>query len=213
MPPNRPKIYHITHLENLAQMVDGVIWSDAERLRRKLDCKIVGMSEIKRRRLEELQVECHPGSMVGDYVPFYFCFRSVMLYLLHKGNHPDLSYREGQTPIVHLEADLHNVVDWADSRQRPWAFSKTNAGAKYTRFFNKLDILPELNWQAIAATDWRDSMTKEAKQAEFLLYQEFPWAMVERIGVISDTMSSKVKSLLDAASYQPSLAVQPDWYY
>ena len=66
MPPNRPKIYHITHLENLAQMVDGVIWSDAERLRRKLDCKIVGMSEIKRRRLEELQVECHPGSMVGD---------------------------------------------------------------------------------------------------------------------------------------------------
>ena len=136
-----------------------------------------------------------------------------MLYLLHKGNHPDLSYREGQTPIVHLEADLQNVVDWADSRQRPWAFSKTNAGAKYTRFFNKLDILPELNWQAIAATDWRDSMTKEAKQAEFLLYQDFPWAMVERIGVISDTMSSKVKSLLDAASYKPSLAVQPDWYY
>ena len=81
MPPNRPKIYHITHLENLPQMVDGVIWSDAERLRRKLDCKIVGMSEIKRRRLEELQVECHPGSMVGDYVPFYFCFRSVMLHL------------------------------------------------------------------------------------------------------------------------------------
>ncbi len=159
-------------------MLDGVIWSDAQRLGRNLDCKIVGMSEIKRRRREELEVECHPGTMVGDYVPFYFCFRSVMLYLLHKGNHPDLSYREGQTPIVHLEADLYDVIDWADFRRRPWAFSKTNAGAGYTRFFSRLDILPELNWQAIAATDWRDSMAKESKQAEFLLHQEFPWTMV-----------------------------------
>jgi hypothetical protein len=37
---------------------------------------VVGMSEIKRRRLEALDVDCHPGSKVGEYVPFYFCPRN-----------------------------------------------------------------------------------------------------------------------------------------
>ena len=65
MIPDRPKIYHITHMENLPQIVDGVLWSDAERVRRQLNCKIVGMSEIKRRRMEELEVDCHHGTKVG----------------------------------------------------------------------------------------------------------------------------------------------------
>ena len=108
--PKDPKIYHITHLDNLPQIVDSVLWSDAERIRRALNRTVVGMSEIKRRRLEELEVECHPGTKVGEYVPFYFCPRSIMLFLLYRGNHPDLTYRGGQSPIVHLEADLRAGV-------------------------------------------------------------------------------------------------------
>src|SRR5579863_2076137 len=92
MPPETPKIYHITHMENLPRIVDNVLWSDAERIRRGLNCTIVGMSEIKRHRLEELEVDCHPGTKVGEYVPFYFCPRSIMLFLLYRGNHPDLTY-------------------------------------------------------------------------------------------------------------------------
>jgi len=53
-------------------------------------------------------VKCHPGTKVGQYVPFYFCPRSIMLYILHRGNHPDLDYREGQGPILHLQADSRN---------------------------------------------------------------------------------------------------------
>ncbi len=114
VPPKNPKIYHITHLENLPQIVDNVLWSDAERIRRGLNCTIVGMSEIKRRRREELEVNCNVGTKVGEYVPLYLCPRSIMLFLLHRGNHPDLTYRGGQRPIVHLEADLRTVVEWAD---------------------------------------------------------------------------------------------------
>ena len=71
------------------------------------------MSGIKRRRLEDLEVYCHPGTKVGDYVPFYFCPRSVMLFVIHRANHPELTYREGQGPIVHLEADLPSVIQRA----------------------------------------------------------------------------------------------------
>ena len=55
-----------------------------------------------------------------------------MLFLLHKGNHVDLTDRGGQRPIVHLEADLRTVVEWADSIERRWAFGNRNAGARYS---------------------------------------------------------------------------------
>ena len=173
MVPTNPKIYHITHLENLGQIIDGGLWSDAERIRRGLACTIVGMKEIKRRRLEELEVDCHPATRVGEYVPFYFCPRSIMLYLLHVGNHPDVSYRGGQRLIVHLEVDLHSVVRWANREGIRWAFSNSNAGARYAAFSNEVDRLSELDWDAIAATDWKAAMVRERKQAEFLLERFF----------------------------------------
>ena len=212
-PPKSPKIYHITHLENLAQIVDNVLWSDAERIRRSLNCTMVGMSEIKRRRLEELEVDCHCGTKVGQYVPFYFCFRSIMLYILHKGNSPGLTYQGGQRPIIHLEADLNASLQWARASRKRWAFSRGNAGAYYTRFFDKTELLELLDWRAIEATVWRDPDVKEGKQAEFLVEDCFPWTLVERIGAIDEKIGEQVREVVSGAKHQPEIAVKPDWYY
>ena len=207
-----PKIYHITHVDNLEQIVQcGVLWSDAERVSRSLHCEIVGMSEIKRRRLEELSVSCHPGTFVGEYVPFYFCSRSIMLYILHMGNHPDITYRGGQSPIIHLMADLHAVVAWAGENGVRWAFSDRNAGTRYTHFFSSLDALNKVNWEAVQSTDFRDSRIKDGKQAEFLVYESFPWAHVERIGVGNASMKSKVEKILLDAGHQPLVTVESEW--
>ncbi|MFS8889637.1 DUF4433 domain-containing protein, partial [Synechococcus sp. R55.2] len=139
----------------------------------------MGMSKIKQRRIKELEVSCHPGTKVGDYVPFYFCPRSIMLYVIHCANHPELTYRGGQTRIVHLEADLHRVIAWADHNQVRWAFSLSNAGARYAEFRSQPDCLGELDWNAIVARDFRDPDIKERKQAEFLVHRYFPLDLVE----------------------------------
>lgn len=211
--PERPKIYHITHLDNLSKIVDDVLWSDAERIRRGLECTIVGMNEIKRRRLEELFVDCYPDTRVGDYVPFYFCPRSIMLYLLYMGNHPDLTYHGGQRPILHLQADLDAVLEWASAGGRRWVFSKGNAGARYAEFFNDPAQLDRLNWEAIAANDWRNRDVQEGKLAEFLVEQSFPWELIERIGVMDVEVSQQVATLISGADHQPTVAVERSWYY
>ena len=212
--PANLKIYHITHLRNLPQIVKtGMLWSDAKRIELGIECRIVGMSQIKQRRLHEIDVDCHAGSKVGDYVPFYFCPRSIMLYILHMGNHPDLDYNEGQRPMVHLKADLHAVVDWATRRGRRWAFSDRNAGTYYANFYADLAQLDQLNWAAVNATDFRDPTIKDGKKAEFLLHESFPWELVEEIGVCDTKRAEAVAGAIEGAAHLPPVRVKRRWYF
>jgi hypothetical protein len=212
-PPPRPKLYHITHVNNIAGIVsDGRLLSDAAMIARGGPAQAIGMSAIKRRRVEQLEVDCHPGTKVGDYVPFYFCPRSVMLYVIHRANHPDLTYRSGQEPIVHLEADLYSVVRWAEENHRRWAFTLSNAGAYYTECRSRLDELDQLDWQAISATDFRDPDVKERKQAEMLVHGDFPLTLIERLGVRTQAIGTKVAQAL-GGGYQPQIDVLPQWYF
>lgn len=212
--PAQPKVYHITHVDNLAAIIrEDVLLSDTTMLERGGPSVTIGMSAIKKRRVEEIAVSCHPGTKVGDYVPFYFCPRSVMLYLIHRANHQDLSYRGGQGPIVHLEADLHEVVEWAERKDRRWAFSLSNAGSYYVEIRADLDQIDEINWAAVAETDFRSSDVKEGKQAEFLVHESFPWKLVRRIGVISAEMKARAEASLARATHQPSVEIHSNWYY
>jgi hypothetical protein len=210
--PARPKIYHIVHVDNLASIVaDGCLWSDSVMAQRQ-GGTVIGMGSIKQRRLG-LPVSCHQGTNVGGYVPFYFCPRSIMLFVIHCANHPELAYRGGQQPIVHLEADLHHVVQWAQENGRRWAFSLSNAGAVYTQFRTGLNRLRDINWDAVAATDFRPADVKEAKQAEFLLQESFPWQLVELIGVHSQGIATRVSIAMQGMAHRPGIEVRRDWYY
>jgi hypothetical protein len=212
-PPEQPKIYHITHVDNLPNILaQQCLLSDAAMIARGGANATIGMSTIKARRLN-LPISCLESVQVGDCVPFYFCPRSVMLYLISCNNHPDLVYRGGQGPIIHLEADLHEVVAYAQAQQQPWAFSLSNAGAFYSEFRASLEHLHEINWQAVQATDFRSAAIKEGKQAEFLLHSPFPWSLVQRVGVRSHTIKDKVQDMLNRAVHRPPLELTPHWYY
>jgi hypothetical protein len=211
--PARPCIYHITHVDNLPSIIqDGGLWSDAKIIERGGSSASISMGKIKERRLK-LQVKCHAGDFVGNYVPFYFCPRSVMLYVIHCGNHPELGYRNGQGPIVHFEADLHAVVKWAESTGVRWAFSLSNASAYYTEFRNRWDQLTEVDWTGVAATDFRNPDVKEGKQAEFLVREVFPWHLVQRIGVQSTAVQTRALRTVANAVHRPAVEVRPDWYF
>jgi ssDNA thymidine ADP-ribosyltransferase, DarT len=212
-PPRQPKIYHITHVDNLSAILGHKkLLSDAEMVKGGGPKKMIGMSRIKKRRLEELEVDCHSGHMVGEFVPFYFCPRSVMLFLIYRRN-PELQCQEGQGPIVHLEADLHKVVDWAGERDRKWAFSLSNAGAYYTEFRDKLPKLNEINWPAVANNDFRTAAVKEGKQAEFLVYKSFPWKLVDRIGVLNNAVAQQAGRAIEDAGHYPKIEIMRDWYF
>lgn len=212
--PASPKLYHITHLNNLPAMIEGgMIWSDAKRIEMGLNCNEIGMNTIKARRLNEIEVDCHAGTKVGQFTPFYFCPRSVMLYIIYANNHPDLTYRGGQNPIVHLEFDLQNVVNWANQNNRNWAFSDRNAGAYVASFYNNLQNLDKINWNAVRSSDFTNSQIKEGKQAEFLIQDYMPFSLIEKIGVINSDMHQQVLQIINGSAITPQIAVERNWYF
>lgn len=202
--PAQVLIYHITDVANLPNIVsDDGLHSDAVMTRK--DPTVIGYSHIKQRRLTEIRVPCCNNRFVGEFVPFYFCPRSPMLYTINIG-------KTGRTPgcqatIIHLVSNVGTAVGLG----RGWAISDGNAGARYTSFDTNLSALDWLDWTAIRAGDWR-GRTHE-KSAEFLVEDFFPWSCVQQIGCHNSAVAQQVKALIHNHSHQPSVDVQPTWYY
>lgn len=134
-----------------------------------------------------------------------------MLYVIFRADHPELGYRGGQGPIVHLEADLRQAVDWAEANDRRWAFTPSNAGASYFEDYDDLRQLRNLAWEAIQALDWRGR--QEGKQAEFLVEGSFPWEIVSGVGVHSPRIANRVLQAIQGSSHRPPVEIKPGWYY
>jgi hypothetical protein len=110
--------------------------------------------------------------VLGDYVPFNFCYRSVMLYAL-RGGHQD--YAGGQDPVVHIVSSVQRAL----ALNRPWAFTDRHADLGYAQHFDSLAKLNETDWGVIPLTFWAASDdTMEKRQAEFLVHQMFSWSAV-----------------------------------
>lgn len=216
--PQDPKIYHIVHLDRLASILgDGGLLSDAVIAGRPAAGTTIGMSNIKQRRLNELMLKSRHGLRVGACVPFYFCPRSVMLYVIHQANHPELAYKGGQGPILHFEASLNEAVAWANANNKRWAFTLSNAGSRYFEDRADLAKLSDINWDAVQTNNWGGAgvsgLVKEGKQAEFLVEESFPWSLVSRIGVRSLQVHNQVADILRNSAHKPDVQIMPGWYY
>lgn len=134
-----------------------------------------------------------------------------MLYMFYKNNHPEITYRGGQGPIIHLVADLQKVVQWATKNGRRWVLTDSSAGSFYFNDYADLNQLDQIDWHAINETSW--SGCREQKQAEFLMEHSFPWQLVEFIGVYSPAIYQQVVSALPVGGHQPRVEIKQEWYY
>lgn len=198
-------VSHITHIDNLASIIrQDCLWSDAKRIELSLVNQNIGYSHIKARRLQR-PVNVAAGGMIGEYVPFNFCPRSVMLYVIHRG-HSD--FADGQERVLHLISD----TDTVRSNNQHCFFTDIHADLAYAEQIDDFSRISELDIQRIINEKyWQDF--KEEKQAEFLAYEFVQWQAIRRIGVRSQAIADEVHVLLQSARHKPVVEVRPEWYY
>ncbi|MDO7084466.1 DUF4433 domain-containing protein [Pseudocolwellia sp. AS88] len=157
------KISHITHVSNLASIIEqDCLWSDYKRIELGLVNQNIGYNHIKQRRLVR-PVSVAAGGTIGQYVPFNFCPRSVMLYVIHC-RHDD--FQEGQERVLHLISD----IDTIKLTNENCFFTDIHADLDYAEQIDDFTRINELNIQRIINERyWQDF--KEEKQAEFLAFE------------------------------------------
>jgi hypothetical protein len=204
---DRP-IYHITHMQNLPSILAaGRLWSDAQRVELSLDTVNIGYSHIKERRRRR-RAATATGGMLGDYVPFNFCKRSVMLYVIHRDSVD--GYDGGQEPVVHLVSSVGRAIQSG----RPWAFTDRHAELAYAKYFESIADEGEVDWSVMTFRYWAESdETKEKRQAEFLLHDWCPFDVFQEIGVMSQEVADQVTAMLQNTGFSPRVTVQRSWYY
>jgi ssDNA thymidine ADP-ribosyltransferase, DarT len=198
-------LYHITDVSNLFHIVaGGCLLSDSGLA--TVVHQVIGYGNIKLRRMTQYRVPCCANRFVGEFVPFYYCPRSPMLYTVNKGN---TGRPAGcQSDIVHLVSSVAAAL----KLNRPWAISDVNAGAGYAVFSNDLDALETLDWNAIGSRQWQGKMS--AKQAEFLVLDRFEWSSISAIGCHNASTVDKVTAMLaQHPGPHPQVLVESSWYY
>ena len=198
-------VSHITHIDNLASILQHeCLWSDAKRIELGLVNQNIGYSHIKDRRLVR-PVNVAAKGTIGQYVPFNFCPRSVMLFVIHKG-HQD--FKGGQDRVLHLISN----TDTIRLTNEHCFFTDIHADLDYAEQIDDFDRLAELDINRIINDKyWTDF--KEEKQAEFLAFESVQWESIHQIGVKSQDIADEVNVLLQDAQHKPEVVVRSNWYY
>jgi hypothetical protein len=209
--PRQPKIYHITHIDNLHSIVAAEgLWCDARRVEYGFAHRNIAYRHIKESRMAR-PVPVSAQGTLADYVPFYFAPRSPMLYAINKGLVKDCP--DGQKPVLHLVAS----VEAATTCGRQWCFTDRHAVLGIAKFHDDHDDLDEIDWPLMQSKFWHnidaDPTRKERRQAEFLVYQSFPWSCIHKIGVYNKGIAQTVETIISQAAHKPDVCVEPKWYY
>lgn len=211
--PDPTPIFRFVHVDNLEVVLrrEGLYApnhtpNDGEAFR------TIHNTEIQEKR-KQRTIPYGPGGVIHDYVPFYFGYLSPMLLQLKTNRVP--GYDEGQAPLIYLVSSAQAV---AASGCR-FVFSNGHGIAVFTRWFDDLGRLDEVDWDMVNQRYWSDNVNdmdrQRRKQAEFLVYQSCPWMVIGEIVVVNQAAKTCVESILarfNRALHRP-VNVRRGWYY
>lgn len=208
---NKSKIYHITHIDNLFSIIDTNGLKSLHSLeQQEINYQNIAHATIQSQR-NSYDVPCGPKKTLHDYIPFYFAPRSPMLYSIHKG-YVD-GYDDGQEQVIHLCSKIETVYQ----TKRLFVFTDGHAIMYNSQFYDDLVDLDKIDWNIMEERYWantdEDPDRKRRRQAEFLVYEFFPWKLITHIGVMTTQIQEKVAQIVRTSSHQPNIQVHPNWYY
>lgn len=212
-PPRNPRILRLVHLDSLSTLLARQGLHAASFLPDDgLPYRSIHDAEIQTAR-HACPIPCGPGGVITDYVPFYFGHRSPMLYRLHTGW--VRGYDEGQRPLLYLVSRVGAI----QQAHLPFVFSDGHGLARFSRWFDDLEQLDQVDWEATYASYWADDESdrdrERRKQAEFLIHRTCPWSVIQGIVVIDQQIEQRVEEIFSGhpSELQRKVVVYPQWYY
>ncbi len=134
------------------------------------------------------------------------------------------SFWSGLTPTASLVSAvcsiyLQTTVEAVIGAGRRFVFSDGHGIAAFTHWFDDVTRLDQVDWEMVYQRYWRDEVSdmdrQRRKQAEFLIHEFCPWALVEEIAVLNTTAKTRVETIMNEfdVAHRKLVNVRPGWYY
>ena len=187
-------IYRMVHVSNLEFIFRNGMWSKNSGVIDP-DFVPIGNSDVIKTRIEYNIKVAPPGGMLSDYVPFYFAGHSPMLYNIITG-YGDVT-RYMQKDIAFIVCGVHRLIDIGAE----WCFTDGHAIKAITKYYNSLDDIGKLDWNAIRSTYWNNTETdmdrQRKKMSEFLVRNHVPVETIRFVVVHNEETKAFVESLCE----------------
>lgn len=202
-------IWRIVHINNLSWILDNGFHSGNSH------CKApnwvsIGNRELIQRR-NHISVPIYSGTVLNDYVPFYFTPFSPMMLNIHHGR--GVSQQNNEDIIIFVSSLRH-----LKQNNFPFIFTDSHACYSWCNFFNDIDDLDKVDWSLLQSRDFKrdpnDPKKFERYQAEALIYQSCPVSMLLGIICYNDSIKEKIESELNIRGITHiQVLARPGWYF
>lgn len=157
------------------------------------------------------QIPVAPGGTLSDYVPFYFCTHSVMLFNLHTGRVEGVDVR--QSEIVYAVSSIERL----QSLRLPFLFTDRHAYVEGAVFSGNPRDLETLDWPLIKSRDFKrdpeDPTKLERRAAECLVHRHVPLEALLGLACLDEETRARIQAVLQEVGSSLPVRSKPDWYF
>jgi hypothetical protein len=207
---NRTFCYRITHRDNLAHILKhGLV--NKNHINADPNFVAIGNPEIIDVRSTTL-VNLEGYGYIGEYVPFYFTPRSIMLFNIVTGYYAPKVLRRAKEEILVLRCLIEVLV-----QKNRWFFTNGQANDEETSHYNQLHYLDKLDWECIQNSNFSksdgDYDRQRRYQAEFLVYDALDVSSIEAICVYSEKMKLWAQKQVNDAGKMINILVHKPYFF
>ncbi len=186
--------YRIYHIDNLKHILNNGLCTK-HHPNARADFVSIGNTEIIDTRNNTV-VKIKNYGKIGEYVPFYFTPRSLMLLNIVTGHRAPLVPKRNKDELVVVRCLIDDLC-----KLNKFFFTDGQANIiSMTEHYNDIALLDTIDWGIIQNSDFKkdaDDTDKQRRyQAEFLVYSHVPVTAIESIVVYNEKAEKLVKTEL-----------------
>ena len=206
--PEKALIFRIIHRGNVGAMFrDGLHCSSSRAPASSAFTQIGNLDLIEKRKGRK--VDCPPGGVLPDYIPFYFTPFTPMMNNIVTGYNG--VQRQDRENIIIFVSSLHKLV-----RQGvPFVFSDRHAYLTIAKFTNDLGLLGQwIDWETLQARNFRkDNIDRfERYQAEALIHRHMPITSLLGAVCYDENAKKEVETRAMQKGLKVDVVARPKWY-
>jgi hypothetical protein len=204
--------YRITHIQNLPLILDNGI------VNKKHPDADGNFIEIGNREIIDVRsttpVRIEGYGMIGDYVPFYFTPKSMMLYNIITGYRAPVVPKRNRNEILVVRCLISELA-----KLKKWFFTDGQANIKdgSVKHYNSLSDLGEVDWESIQQSNFSksdgDFDRPRRYQAEFLVHSKVPLKCIESLNVFNQSAADYVNGILKENNINLAVNIQRQYFF